>query len=59
MFPFGSILDVLLLIKKRAPAAPPKMADVSAEEKVNYSFKTISCHLGKVHSIGNTLWIYG
>ncbi|XP_078082404.1 ubiquitin-associated domain-containing protein 1 isoform X5 [Mustelus asterias] len=25
--------DVLLLIKKRAPAAPPKMADVSAEEK--------------------------
>ncbi|XP_041050193.1 ubiquitin-associated domain-containing protein 1 isoform X1 [Carcharodon carcharias] len=25
--------DVLLLIKKRAPAAPPKLADVSAEEK--------------------------
>ncbi|XP_067825979.1 ubiquitin-associated domain-containing protein 1 [Heptranchias perlo] len=25
--------DVLLLIKKRAPAAPPKMADVSTEEK--------------------------
>ncbi|XP_032904933.1 ubiquitin-associated domain-containing protein 1 isoform X2 [Amblyraja radiata] len=25
--------DVLLLIKKRAPAAPPKMAEVSAEEK--------------------------
>ncbi|XP_075041912.1 ubiquitin-associated domain-containing protein 1 [Mixophyes fleayi] len=25
--------DVLLLIKKRAPAPPPKMADVSAEEK--------------------------
>ncbi|KAF7237233.1 Ubiquitin-associated domain-containing protein 1 [Varanus komodoensis] len=25
--------DVLVLVKKRAPSAPPKMADVSAEEK--------------------------
>lgn len=28
-------LDVLLLIKKRAPSPLPKMADVSAEEKVD------------------------
>lgn len=28
-------LDVLLLIKKRAPTPLPKMADVSAEEKVS------------------------
>ena len=29
-------LDVLLLIKKRVPAPLPKMADVSAEEKVSF-----------------------
>lgn len=28
-------LDVLLLIRKRAPPPLPKMADVSAEEKVS------------------------
>lgn len=34
---FGIVLflDVLLLIKKRAPPPLPKMADVSAEEKVS------------------------
>lgn len=30
------LLDVLLLVKKRAPTPPPTMADVSAEEKVSF-----------------------
>ena len=33
---FFLFLDVLLLIKKRAPSPLPKMAEVSAEEKVSF-----------------------
>lgn len=33
-----SLTDVLLLVKKRAPALLPKMADVVAEEKVSLNW---------------------
>ena len=38
-----SFLDVLLLIKKRAPSPLPKMADVSTEEKVSLRVGNWTC----------------
>ncbi|XP_053138146.1 ubiquitin-associated domain-containing protein 1 isoform X2 [Hemicordylus capensis] len=40
--------DVLVLIKKRAPPAPPKMADVSAEEKFQTELRKILVSLIEV-----------
>ncbi|KAB1279765.1 Ubiquitin-associated domain-containing protein 1, partial [Camelus dromedarius] len=40
--------DVLLLIKRRAPAPPPKMADVSAEEKFQTELRKILVSLIEV-----------
>lgn len=34
---FVRVADVLLLMKKRPPPAPPKMAEVSADEKVSFA----------------------
>lgn len=42
---FVYFVDCLILLKKRPPPAPPKMADISSEEKVSAG----SFYLGIVH----------
>lgn len=41
---FVCVVDVLLLIKKRPPPTPPKMADVSTDEKVSLIFSLLLCN---------------
>lgn len=53
-----TLLDVLLLLKKRPPPTPPKMAEVSADEKVSgIDLCTTSIGNTRVFAVSNYIFL--